>query len=121
MIIHGGGAQALHAGALLGKANVHVDLSGLVLIEGPTTLANVLRGWLEQYPEKVLFGTDAAAFGPGIGWDVTAALGSRTARRALAIALSDMMRDGLPRERAEEIAAMVLRTNAAHLYRLNLS
>jgi len=94
----------------------------MVLVYSPAELADVLRSWLGQFPEKVLFGTDAAAYGPGIGWDVAAALGTTTARRALAIALSDMMRDGvLDRESAERIAAMVMRNNAARIYHLKLS
>jgi predicted TIM-barrel fold metal-dependent hydrolase len=122
VIVHGGGGAAAHAGALIWKPNVYLDFSAMVLIYSPGTLARVLRGWLEQYPEKVLFGTDAAAFGPGMGWDVTAAVGTSTARRALATALSGMMREGeISRVRAEEIAAMVMRTNAAKLYGLPLS
>jgi hypothetical protein len=122
VIIHGGGAFAAHAGALLWKPNVYVDMSAMVLIYPPAALARVLRGWLAEFPEKVLFGTDAAALAPGIGWDVAAALGTSTGRRALAIALSEMMRDGeVTRARAEEIAAMVMRTNAGSLYHLDLS
>jgi predicted TIM-barrel fold metal-dependent hydrolase len=122
VILHGGGMYAPHAGALLAKPNVHLDISGLVLVDPPSVLAPVLRGWLAQFPEKVLFGTDAAAFGPGIGWDVAAQLGTSTARSALAIALSEMMRDGeVTRARAERLAAMVMRTNAARLYHLSLS
>ncbi len=122
VIVHGGGAFAREAGALLWKPNVYVDISAMVLIYPPAMLAQVMRGWLSLFPEKVLFGSDAAAFGPGIGWDVAAQLGTSTARRALAIALSEMMRNGeLTRARAEQIAAMVMRTNAASLYHLNLS
>ena len=76
----------------------------------------MLRSWLEQYPEKVLFGTDA--FGT---WDVQAWLGTMTARQALGIALTAMMRDGdITRARAQELATMVLRTNAGKLYDLHL-
>ena len=122
VIIHGGGAFAGRAGALLWKPNVYVDISAMALIYSPAFLADVLRGWLLQAPEKVLFGTDASGFGPAIGWEVTAALGTSTARRALSISLSEMMRNGeLTRARAEEIAAMVMRTNAARLYSLWLS
>ena len=48
------------------------------------------------------------------GW-----LGSVAARKGLAIALSGMMADGeIARERAFEIARMVMRGNAARLYRI---
>jgi len=96
-------------------------MSAMALIYTPAALAVVLRGWLRQYPERVLFATDAAAFGPDTGWDLAAWVGTTTARRALAIALTDMMRNGeVSRARAEEIATMVLRTNAAKLYDLRL-
>jgi uncharacterized protein len=93
----------------------------MALIYSPAKLAEVLREWLLQYPEKVLFGTDAAAFGPDAGWELTAWIGTATARQAVAIALTDMMQNGeVSRARAEQIAAMVMRTNAGTLYRLPL-
>jgi hypothetical protein len=121
VIVHGGGAFASRAGAMLWKPNVFVDTSAMTLIYTPSKLARVLEEWLIQFPEKVLFGTDAAAFGPDIGWEVSAWVGTTTARQALGIALTDMMRNGdVSRARAEEIATMVLRTNAGKLYNLRL-
>lgn len=121
VIVHGGGAFASRAGAMLWKPNVFVDTSAMVLIYTPSKLARVLEEWLIEFPEKVLFGTDAASFGPDVGWEVAAWSGTANARRALAIALTAMMRDGdVSRARAEEIATMVLRTNAAKLYDLRL-
>jgi predicted TIM-barrel fold metal-dependent hydrolase len=106
---------------MLWKPNVYLDTSAMVLIDSPAKLARVLEDWLVQFPEKVLFGTDASAFGPDIGWDAAAWVGTTTARRALAIALTDMMRNGdVSRARAEEIATMVMRTNAGKLYKLRL-
>jgi uncharacterized protein len=121
VIVHGGGMYASHAGAMLWKPNVYVDISGMTLVYTPVTLAGVLRDWLLQYPEKVLFGTDAFAIGPDAGWELAAWLGTDTARQALAIALTGMMRNGeVSRARAGEIATMVMRTNAARLYKLEL-
>ena len=46
-------------------------------------------------------------------------LGSATARRALGLALTGMLRDGvITRERAEQLARMVMRENAVALYGL---
>jgi hypothetical protein len=85
------------------------------------TLAGVLRPWLEQYPERVLFGTDAFAGGPDAGWELSAWVAGRTARKALGIALTAMVRDGeITMARAREVGRMVLRDNAAKLYRLPL-
>lgn len=121
VIVHGGGFYAAHAGAMLWKPNVYVDMSAMTLIYTPAQLAGVLRDWLLEYPEKVLFGTDAAAFGPELGWELAAWIGTTTARRALAVALSDMMRNGeVSRAHAEAIATMVMRTNAGKLYNLPL-
>ena len=121
VIVHGGGVFASHAGAMLWKPNVYLDTSALILILPPAKLARVFEDWLSQFPEKVLFGSDASAFGPDIGWDAAACVGTTSARRALAIALTDMMRNGdVSRARAEEIATMVMRTNAGKLYKLGL-
>jgi uncharacterized protein len=122
VIVHGGGIFASHAGAMLWKPNVYADISAMTLIYTPATLAGVLREWLLQYPEKVLFGTDAAAFGPDSGWELAAWIGTTTGRQALAIALSEMVRNGeVKRGRAEEIATMVMRINSAKLYKLPMS
>ena len=121
VIVHGGGVFADHAGTLLMKPNVYVDFSIMPLIYTPNRLARILRDWLAQFPGKVLFGSDAFGNGPDAGWEVAAWLSSKTAREGLAIALSDMLRNGeVTRDRAEEIATMVLRSNASGLYKLPL-
>jgi hypothetical protein len=64
-----------------------------------------------------LFGTDLFPGTPEIGWEETGWLTSNTGRQALALALTGMMNDGLiSRERARELARMVLRENAIRLY-----
>ena len=84
-------------------------------------LGQILRDWLTQWPDKVLFGTDAFGFGPMFGWELTAWVSQNSARQALGIALTEMMQDGLiDRDRGKEIATMVLRTNAEKLYGLQL-
>lgn len=121
VIVHGGGVYASHAGAMFWKPNVYVDTSAMALIYTPAALAHVLRDWLRQYPERVLFGTDAAAFGPDTGWELAAWIGTTQGRQALAIAVTEVMRNGeVSRARAEEIATMVMRTNAGKLYNLKL-
>ena len=121
VIVHGGGAYSAQAGALLWKPNVYADISFMTLAYSPSQLADILRGWLLQFPNKVLFGTDASAFGPDAGWDVVAAAATGGGRTALAIALTEMVRRGeVSRIRAKEIATMVMRTNAATLHDLRL-
>lgn len=122
VIIHGGGIFASHTAAMLWKPNVYADMSMMTLAYTPARLAEVLRGWLTQYPEKVMFGSDAFGLGPDRGWELSAWISAKNGRTALAIALTDMIRNGeVSRTRAEEIATMVLRTNASKLYGLGLN
>ena len=121
VIVHGGGVFASHAGAMLWKPNVYADTSLMTLAYPVSRLAGVLRQWLAQFPEKVLFGSDAVANGPDMGWEIMAWAGGQNARAALALALTEMMAAGeITRDRAQTIATMVMRTNAAKLYKLNL-
>ena len=67
----------------------------------------------------MLFATDSSAFTPVISWEESGWLSARTARDALTLALSGMVRDGeITRDRAVQIARMVLRENAKKLYGL---
>jgi uncharacterized protein len=119
VIVHGGWPLVGETQALLSKPNVYADISMMVDILSPTVLAGVLRQWLGEWPEKVLFGTDAFDGGVEQGWEQVAWVGATTARRALAIALTGMMRDGeIGRARAESLARMVLRENAMAVYGL---
>lgn len=121
VIVHGGGVYSPHAGAMLWKPNVYLDMSMMTLAYTPAKLAEVLRGWLTQYPEKVLFGSDAVALGPDMGWELAAWIAAKNGRAALALALTDMIRNGeVSHARAEQIATMVMRTNAGRLYKLEL-
>jgi uncharacterized protein len=121
VIIHGGGTLSKHTSAMLWKPNVYADISLLTQLWPPDQLAVVLRDWLSQFPEKILFGTDAVSFGPGLGWEMGAWIASHTGRQALHIALSGMVSSKeITLHRAKEIAAMVLRTNANNLYHLGL-
>ncbi|MDT8066941.1 MAG: amidohydrolase family protein [Terriglobia bacterium] len=119
VLLHGGSPFERHNAALIMKPNVYVDTSVLELFYSPAELAHILRPWLEVMPEHVIFGTDSGPFGPGFNWEETAWVGSRNARRALGIVLTQMMNDGaITRTRAKEIAEDVLRKNAAELYKI---
>jgi len=121
VIIHGGGTFYQHTSAMLWKPNVFADISLMTRVWPAHQVAAVLRDWLSQFPEKVLFGTDAFNAGPGMGWELNAWIASNTAREALTIALSGMLTDHeINSTRAKEIAIMVMRSNANKLYRLGL-
>ena len=101
------------------KPNVYADFSFTAIMLYPRALADMLRDWLEMYPEKVLFGTDSSPGPPESNWEEGGWLASSTARQALGIALTGMVHDNeISRDRATEIARMVLRENAIKLYGL---
>ena len=117
VILHAGFPEFRQTASLLSKPNVYADLSGLAYYAGVDEQAAVLRSWLSQWPEKVLFGTDGSPDSPAIGWEESGWVASQTARHALAIALTGMIGDGeITRAQASELARMVLRENATKLY-----
>jgi len=119
VVIHGGYPFTKEMGSLLSKPNVYADFSAQTFFTYPRELSEILRNWLEFYPDKVLFGTDAFSFGPQVDWGEVAWLSNTSTRQALALALTGMMNDGeITRERALELARMVLHDNAARLYQL---
>jgi hypothetical protein len=119
VVVHGGYPFTKEMGSLLSKPNVYADFSAQTFFTFPRELSETLRNWLESYPEKVLFGTDAFSFGPEVDWGEVAWLSNTTARQALALALTGMMNDGeIDRTRAMELARMALHDNAARLYGL---
>lgn len=119
VIVHGGYPFTRHTASLMSKSNVYADFSAQTFLLYPRALSEVLRNWLEFYPEKVLFGTDAFAFTPEVGWEEGGWLAITSARQALALALTGMMNDGeITRDRAFELARMVMRENALQVYNL---
>ena len=121
VIVHGGWPLIGETQGLLSKPNVYADLSMMDILLPPHQLAAVLRQWLGEWPDKVLFGSDAFDGGPEQGWEQVAWVGTTTARRALAVALTGMLHDGeINRPRAEELARMVMRQNALAAYDLGI-
>jgi len=118
VLLHGGAGPYTHeVTVLIAKPNVYADFSEQDALIPPRALSAVLREWLEWYPEKVLYGTDLAPGPPERDWDVIGYSTNQTARKALAIALTGMMNDGeITRDRALELARLVLRENAMKLY-----
>ncbi len=119
VLVHGGLPFAQEARMLIYKPNVYADFSGQTFLLSKRELSTVLRSWLEFVPEKVLFGTDAFEISPEVSWVDHAWLTTTSARQALAFALTEMMNDGdITRDRALELARMVMRDNAMKLYGL---
>jgi uncharacterized protein len=119
VMLHGGWPFTREITALLERPNAYLDFSMQDLVRTPAALAADIREWLEWVPEKVLFGTDAYPYSDQLGWEESAWIAARNGRQALAIALTGMWRDGeISRQRAGELARMVLRENARRLYNL---
>jgi uncharacterized protein len=119
VLLHGGWPYVDQTLAVMEKPNVYADISMMTQLLSPQTLAGVLRMWLEEFPGKVLYGSDAYAVSNDdpVGWGDGGWVAVHTARRALGIALTGMMRDGtITRGRAQQLALMVLRDNALGLY-----
>lgn len=121
VITHGGWPWVRETLALLGRPNIYADISMMDQLAEPGALADAIRLWLGEWPEKVLFGTDAFDGGAAQGWEQVAWVATHNARRALTVALDDMVKHGaVSAERAREIARMVMRDNAARVYHLTL-
>jgi predicted TIM-barrel fold metal-dependent hydrolase len=120
VMLHGGWPFAREETALLTKPNAYLDFSAQTYMNYPRDVAQNLRAWLEYVPEKVLFATDAYPYAPpAAGWEEVAYVANSSGREALGRALTGMLRDHeITRERALELARMVLRDNARKLYAL---
>jgi uncharacterized protein len=119
VMLHGGWPFTREVAALLSKPNAYADFSEQTFMNYPRGVAGAIREWLERAPEKVLFATDAYPFSEEMGWEEAGWVAATTGRQALGLALTEMMHDGeITRDRAVEIARMVLRDNARKLYGL---
>jgi hypothetical protein len=118
VLLHGGaGPFTKYVNYLLMKPNVYADFSEQTWLISTRKLSENIRDLLEWYPEKAMFGTDLYPNTPEINWEEIGWQTTQSAREALAIALTEMMQDGeITRERAIELAHMVLHDNAAKLY-----
>lgn len=119
VMLHGGsGPFTREIGYLLMKPNVYADFSEQTWMTSGRALSAVIRDWLEWYPERVLFGTDLYPGKDEYDWEEIGWQATENARVALATALTGMMQDGeISRERAGELARMVLHDNAERLYK----
>jgi uncharacterized protein len=120
VLLHGGaGAFTKQTAYLLMKPNVYADFSEQTWLISTRKLSEVVRDFLEWYPEKILFGTDLYPNTPEIDWEEIGYQTTQSARQALAIALTGMIQDGeINYAQALNLAHKVLHDNAAKLYGL---
>jgi hypothetical protein len=118
VLLHGGWPFVHEIGALLQKPNVYLDLSQQSLMISPRTMSLWLREWLELYPEKIFYATDAYPYSSSMGWEEAAYIANQNIRTSLGFALTGMMQDKqITEPQAEKLARMVLRENAESLYK----
>ena len=118
VLIHGGYPYDREAILLASMKNVYLDSSATELMLYPTEFKNVLRHWLEVYPEKVTFGTDANPYTEALGVEEVYWMGVHTSRTALAAALAEMVAAReITEPQAMTIARGYLHDNAAALYK----
>jgi len=118
VLIHGGYPFDRQAIFLASMKNVYLDSSGTELILYPDEFKHVLRVWLETFPEKVTFGTDAFPYNEALGVEEVYWMGVQTTRTALAAALAEMIAAReITEAQAMKIAHGYLHDNAAALYR----
>jgi predicted TIM-barrel fold metal-dependent hydrolase len=118
VLLHGGWPFIHEIGSLLQKPNVYLDLSQQSLMISPRTMSQWLREWLELYPEKILYATDAYPYSQSMGWEEAAYIANENIRTSLGMALTGMMQDKqITEPQAERLAHMVLHTNAESLYK----
>ena len=117
VMIHGGypyDRQAIWLGAV---KNVYLDTSETEILLYPSEFKNLLKQWLETFPEKITFGTDCFPYNEALGAEESYWLGVQSSRMALAAALAEMISEGEVSEvQALQLAHMYLHDNAAGLY-----
>ncbi|HEV3138886.1 MAG TPA: amidohydrolase family protein, partial [Vicinamibacterales bacterium] len=87
VLIHGGYPADREAIWLAAMKNVYLDSSGTELLAYPTEFKDILKRWLETFPDKVTFGTDAYPYSETIGAEEVYWVGVQASRSALAAAL----------------------------------
>lgn len=120
VLLHGGYPFEREAIWLTALPNVYIDSSLMELYMYPWQFRRSLREWLELYPGKVLFGSDAFPFGDGLGAEEVYWLAVQSVRTSLAADLADMVSEGEVSEaQALRLARGYLHDNAARLYGLH--
>jgi hypothetical protein len=118
VLLHGGYPFQEQTIWLAARSNVYLDTSLMGLYLYPADLKNVLRHWLLLFPDKVVFGSDAFPFSEAVGAEESYWMAVRSARVALAGALTEMLLNHeITEQQAMIFAHGYLHDNAARLYK----
>ena len=117
VMIHGGYPYDRQAIWLTSVRNVYLDSSETEILLYPSEFKNTLKHWLETFPEKITFGTDAFPYNNILGAEESYWLGVQSSRTALAAALAEMISMGEVSEaQALQMAHGYLHDNAVGIY-----
>ena len=117
VMIHGGYPYDRQAIWLAAAKNVYLDSSETEILLYPSEFKKTLKLWLETFPEKITFGTDAFPYNEVLGAEESYWLGVQSSRTALAAALAEMISMGEVSEaQALQMAHGYLHDNAVGLY-----
>jgi uncharacterized protein len=117
VLLHGGYPYERAAVWLTAMKNVYIDSSLMELLLYPSEFKHVLKKWLEAYPDKIVYGSDAFPFTSTMGAEEAYWIAVHSARTALAAALAEMVaEDEVNEPKALELARGYLHENAVRLY-----
>jgi uncharacterized protein len=117
VMIHGGYPYEREAIWLAAVKNVYLESSLMEIVEYPSEFKHSLKQWLETFPDKITFGTDAFPYNDALGAEESYWLGVQSARTGLAAALAEMISMGEVSEaKALEMAKAYLHDTATSLY-----
>jgi len=117
VMIHGGYPYDRQAIWLAAAKNVYLDTSETEILLYPSEFKNVLKQWLETFPDKITFGTDCFPYNEALGAEESYWLGVQSSRTALAAALAEMISEGeITEPQALQLAHGYLHDNAVGIY-----
>ena len=117
ILLHGGFPYERQAIWLAARKNVYLDSSLMGIFLYPEEFKQSLRLWLETFPDKIAFGSDAFPLGDAVGAEESYWLATQSARMALAQALAEMVSAGeVTEDHALEMAHAYLHDTASKLY-----
>jgi hypothetical protein len=117
VMIHGGYPLEREAIWLAAMKNVYMESSLMEIVMYPAAFKDVLKQWLETFPDKVTFGTDCFPYNDVLGAEESYWLGAQSAREGLAAALAEMVSSReITDAKAIEMAHAYLHDTAVSLY-----
>ncbi len=117
VLLHGGYPYERAAVWLTAMKNVYIDSSLMELLVYPSEFKQVLKEWLEAYPDKIMYGSDAFPATEAMGVEEAYWMAVHSARTALAAALAEMVAENEVTEpQALELARGYLHDNAVRMY-----